>query len=121
MSIEDKTNPKLVQLIKDLKETSRDNDAPIWRDVAKRLEKPSKTWAEVNLSLIQRHAEDDETIIIPGKVLGAGYLNKKVTVGSFKASDSAKRDIESAGGEYMHIRELMDKNPDGSGIKIMRG
>ncbi len=119
MTIENKTNPNLVRLIKDLKEMAREKNAPIWRDVAERLEKPSSNWAEVNLSLIQRHADEDEMIIVPGKVLGSGYLTKKVTVGSFKASHSAKETIKEAGGKHMSIRDLAEKNPEGSGIKLM--
>ncbi|MFP3872465.1 MAG: 50S ribosomal protein L18e [Candidatus Natronoplasma sp.] len=120
MTIEDKTNPNLVSLIKDLKDQAREKDAPIWRDVAERLESPMKNWAEVNLSSIQRYTEDGDTIVVPGKVLGAGLLDKKVTVGAFKASRSAKESISEAGGEYLKIRELAEREPEGSGIKIMR-
>lgn len=119
MSIEEKTNPNLVRLINDLKERSREEEAPIWRDVAERLEKPSKNWAEVNLSNIQRHADENETIVVPGKVLGAGYLNKQVTVGSFNISQGAMKSIEEAGGTHMSIRELVDENPSGKDIRIM--
>ncbi|MFP4050253.1 MAG: 50S ribosomal protein L18e [Thermoplasmata archaeon] len=119
MSIEEKTNPNLVRLIKDLKDQARENDAPIWRDVAERLEKPSSNWAEVNLSRIQRYADEDETLLVPGKVLGAGILKKKVTVGAFKASNSAKDSIVEAGGEYISLRELAERNPSGSEIRIM--
>lgn len=119
MSIENKTNPILVQLVEELKEKSRKEEAPIWRDVAERLEKPSKNWAEVNLSAIERHTEEGDTIVIPGKVLGSGYLTKNVTVGSFKFSKSAKKSIEEAGGKSITIRELADQNPKGSGVKII--
>ncbi|MFW6040395.1 MAG: 50S ribosomal protein L18e [Thermoplasmatota archaeon] len=119
MSIENKTNPILVQLVEELKEKSRKEEAPIWRDVAERLEKPSKNWAEVNLSAIERHTEEGDTIVIPGKVLGSGYLTKNVTVGSFKFSKSAKKSIEEAGGKSITIRKLADQNPKGSGVKII--
>ncbi|MFW6037956.1 MAG: 50S ribosomal protein L18e [Candidatus Saliniplasma sp.] len=119
MTMEKKTNPILVRLIKDLKEMAREQNAPIWRDVAERLEKPSSNWAEVNLSKIQRHADEDEMIIVPGKVLGSGYLTKKVMVGSFKASESAKEGITKAGGEHMSIRDMAEQNPEGSGIRLM--
>ncbi len=119
MTLEKKTNPNLVRLVKYLKGKARNESAPIWRDVAGRLEKPSKNWAEVNLSTIQRHAKDGETILVPGKVLGAGYLNKRVSVGSFSISDGARKKIEQAGGSYMTIREMVDESPKGSGIRIM--
>ncbi len=119
MTLEDKTNPNLISLVKDLKDQAREKDAPIWRDVAERLESPMKNWAEVNLSNIQRYAEDGDTVLVPGKVLGAGILDKKITVSAFKVSGSAKESISEAGGEYLKIRELAERKPDGSEIKIM--
>ncbi len=119
MAIEKKTNPNLVSLIKELKDQAREEEASIWRDVAERLEKPSKQWAEINLSKIERHAEEGETIVVPGKVLGAGILKKEVTVGAFRASKSAEKSIAEAGGEFFKLRELAEQKPKGSNIKIM--
>ena len=119
MSIEEKTNPNLISLIEELKDQAREAEAPIWRDVAERLEKPSKQWAEVNLSKIERHAKEGETIVVPGKVLGAGILNTEVTIGAFKASNSAEKSIAEAGGEFLKLRELAEREPEGSGIKVM--
>jgi len=119
MSIEEKTNPNLISLINELKDQAREKEAPIWRDVAERLEKSSKHWAEVNLSSIERNVEEGETIVVPGKVLGAGILKKEVTVGAFKASRSAKESIAEAGGELLNLRELAERKPKGSDIKIM--
>ncbi len=48
-----KTNPQLLSLIADLKAKSRETDADIWRDIARRLEAPSRVWAEANLSKIE--------------------------------------------------------------------
>lgn len=119
MSIQKKSNPNLIRLIKSLKNKARLNEAPIWRDVAERLEKSNQNWAEVNLSTIERNAEEDETIVVPGKVLGSGYLTKSLTVGSFKISESARKAIEDEGGKWLSIRELVDENSDGAGIKLM--
>lgn len=119
MAIEKKTNPNLVRLVKDLKEQARKENAPIWRDVAERLEKSSKNWAEVNLSTIQRYTAEGDMVLVPGKVLGSGYLDKKVTVGAFRASESARNTIKESGGKYLTIREMAAANPKGSGIRIM--
>ena len=45
-----KTNEGLVELISDLKAQTRSTGAALWRDVANRLEKSRKNWAEPNLS-----------------------------------------------------------------------
>lgn len=119
MTLEKKTNPNTIRLVRFLKARARTESAPIWRDVAERLEKPSRNWAEVNLSTIQRYASEGDVILVPGKVLGAGYLNKKVSVGSFSISQSARKKIEEAGGSYKDLREMAKENPKGSGIRIM--
>jgi len=115
-----KTDPNLVLLIDDLKRESREVGAAIWRDVAKRLEKPRRNWAEVNISRLETYANDGDTILVPGKVLGAGSLSKKLTVAAFRFSDSARDMIEKAGGRNLTIEELVTENPSGSGVRIMR-
>jgi len=115
----EKTDPGIVSLISDLKRWSRENDAPIWRDIAKRLERPGRVWAEVNLSRIALHVGKGETIIVPGKVLGAGDLDKPVNVATVRASKQARDKIAAAGGSVMTIPELVKSNPKGTGVRIM--
>ena len=115
-----KTNPQLVALIDDLKAKTRaDPKAAIWRDIALRLEAPSRVWAEANLSKIEKYAADGETVIVPGKVLAAGEISKKVNVAAYSFSEKAAAAIVAAGGKTMTIRELMDENPTGSKVRIM--
>ena len=114
-----KTNPQLVSLIADLKAKTRETEAEIWRDIALRLEAPSRVWAEANLSKIEKYAADGETIIVPGKVLAAGEISKKVNVAAYSFSAKAAAAIVAAGGKTMTIKELMDENPSGSKVRIM--
>ncbi len=114
-----KQNTELVNLIKELKLNARNNNARIWKAIAERLEKPDSRYAEVNVSRIQRYATEGEFIIVPGKVLGSGILNKKVTVAAWQFSKSAETKIKKAGGEALEIRQIMDKNPKGSNIRII--
>lgn len=114
-----KTNPQLIQLIEDLKIASHNNDARIWRDIAKRLERPLRNWAEVNLSRIERYVNNGETIVVPGKVLGAGELSKKVTIAAYSISNSAKEKLEKSGSKVLSIRELIEQNPKGSNVRII--
>jgi len=43
-------------------------------------EATARAHAEVNLGRIERYAQEDETVVVPGKVLGSGVLEKNVTV-----------------------------------------
>ena len=115
-----KTNPQLVALISDLKAATReDPKAAIWRDIALRLEAPSRVRAEANLSKIEKYAQDGETVIVPGKVLGAGEMTKKVTVAAYSFSAKAEAAIVAAGGKAITIRELLAQNPKGSKVRIL--
>ena len=115
-----KTNPQLVATIDNLKAITRDNNAAIWRDIALRLEKPKRNWAEANLSKLERYAKDGETIIVPGKVLAAGSISKKITVAAFSFSEAAAKAIVEAGGKTLTLEELAEANPKGTGVRIMR-
>jgi len=114
-----KSNPNLVKLIDELLVASAKNEAKVWKDIAERIAKPRRLYAEVNVSKIERYAKDNETIIVPGKVLGSGKINKKVTVAALSFSESAKRKIENAGGKCLTITQLLEENPKGSGVRIM--
>jgi large subunit ribosomal protein L18e len=115
-----KTNPRIPNLIADLKDVSRINDVLIWRDIAKKLERPGQNYAQVNLSKISRYAKDNETVIIPGKVLGAGVINKSVTVAALNFSVTAKQKIIDLGGKCVTIEQILEENPKGSGIRILQ-
>jgi len=114
-----KGNPNLVKLIEELKRISYENDATLWKDIAKRLSRPLRNWAEVNISRIARYAQKGEVIIVPGKLLGSGRIDKEVTVASFGTSASARKKIEKAGGKSLSILDLARINPKGTNIKIM--
>jgi len=114
-----KTNPNLVGLIGKLKEASRTNEAPVWRDIALRLEGPASNWAEVNISRLDRYASENETVVVPGKLLGSGEIDKKLTVAAYRFSGQAKEKIVNAGGQNLSIEELLARNPTGSKVRIM--
>ncbi|HTY47018.1 MAG TPA: 50S ribosomal protein L18e [Methanomassiliicoccales archaeon] len=114
-----KTDPNLVLLVDSLKASSREKGVEIWRDIALRLEKPARSWAEVNLSRLERYAKEGDIIVVPGKVLGAGAINKKLTVAAYKFSESAKKKIEQAGGRQLTIPDLVRESPSGRDVRIM--
>ncbi|HEX7392757.1 MAG TPA: 50S ribosomal protein L18e [Thermoplasmata archaeon] len=114
-----KTNPNLVTLIQRLKDASRANEAPVWRDIAIRLEGSTSNWAEVNVGKLERNAAENEIVVIPGKLLGAGDISKKVTVAAFRSSGQARDKIKKAGGKSMSIEELVALHPKGAKVRIM--
>lgn len=121
-----KTNPQINRLIKDLKGIARENSAPIWRDIAKRLEKPRRNYAAVNLSKINRYSRANDTILVPGKVLSAGTLENPITVAALgfskkafeKITESVEGKVKSK-GKCISIEDLAKDNPKGTGVKII--
>ena len=114
-----KTNPVLISLINDLKKQASENDAPIWKDVALRLEKSSKNWPDVNLNRISKYTGEKETALIPGKVLSTGELTKKISIVAWSFSEKSQEKITKAGGKHMSIEELIKNNPKGKDIRIL--
>jgi large subunit ribosomal protein L18e len=114
-----KTNPILISLIQNLKKQANENNAPIWKDIAIRLEKSLKNRPEVNLNSISKYLNEKETALIPGKVLSTGELTKKITIAAWSFSDKSKEKIKKAGGKHITIEELMKENPKGKKIRIL--
>ena len=114
------TNPERIQIIRLLKKQNHENKAPIWIDVAKYLGKSQPQRTSVNLSKINRYTQENDTIIVPGKILGTRKLDHPVTIAAFNTSEKAKEKIKAAKAKYVTIQELIGKNPKGTKVKIIR-
>lgn len=106
-------------LIRALKKGSRESGAKIWRDIADRLSRSRKGRVAVNLSRLDRHTEKGETVVVPGKVLGAGSIDHPLNVAAFAFSERARSKILRARGKCLSILKLMKKNPKGTNVKII--
>lgn len=111
-----KDNQVLSELIESLQKT----DKRIWKKVAVELSRPRRRRVEVNLSKIDCYAGADSTVLVPGKVLGAGAISKKATVAAFSFSGKARALIAAAGGKTMSIDALQKSNPEGKGVMILK-
>ncbi len=112
-------NQQLKSLIKELKEVSGKNNVSIWNRVASDLEKPTRLMREVNLSRLNRYCKANDIVVVPGKVLSMGDLNKKITIAAYKFSNKAIDKINESGSKAMSIYDLAKKNPKGSKIRII--
>jgi large subunit ribosomal protein L18e len=112
------TNKVLFDTIRDLKKLSNKTGVNVWKAVAEKLSAPASQRPQVNISRINKFANEGEVVIVPGKLLGDGQITKKVTVVAFKASESAIKKLEAAGGKFIEIRNYISKKPD-SKVKIL--
>ncbi len=113
------TNILVRKTIRELRKAANRHDAAIWDYVAELLERPRRLRYEVNLSKINRYTKPGETVVVPGKVLGAGNIDHPVTVAALGFSEQAVEKIRKAGGRVIHILKLLEENPRGSGVRII--
>jgi large subunit ribosomal protein L18e len=113
------TNFELRRLIHELRKAGRAYNAPAWRYVAELLAKPTRKRVAVNLSKINRYAREGEVVVVPGKVLGAGRLEKKVTIAAYAFSAEALRKIREAGGRALTLKQLLEENRAARGVRII--
>ena len=120
VTMEAKTNPRTLNMVKEMYALSEKEGAAIWKDLAKRFEKPRRNWAEVNLSRLNRVTKKGDVIVVPGKILGNGLIEHPIEAYVFSISESAKSAIEKAKGKVGIIEDLMKKNPKATGVRIIK-
>lgn len=109
-----KTNPELAETIKACLANSA------WSEVAKILSGPTRNHASVSLTQIESEAADGDTVIVPGKVLSQGSLNKKVKVCALSFSDKAKEKLDESKIKFSTIKEEVKSNSKFEGAKIIK-
>lgn len=113
------SNPDLQKLIAELRSRGYKEKSDFMLAIANELAKPSRSRANVNISKLDRTCNAKEDVIIPGKLLADGIMTKQLTVSCFSSSEAARKKIESAGGKIVSIEHLIEKNPKGTGVRII--
>jgi ribosomal protein L18E len=104
-----KMNPILVETIIKLKKTN-----PV---VAKELSKPKRRWSSINLKDIDMVEGD---VLVVGKVLSAGDIQKKKKIVAWSASEKAIEKIKDSQSTFILITEEIKKNPELKGYNILK-
>ncbi len=112
-------NPVLSDTILTVKKAYNKNKAPVWLAVGDMLEKRGSRRVEVNLSRIAKHTQSGSVVVVPGKVLGSGTINHKITLCAFTLSQNAAKKIIDAGGQIISMKEFVEKFPKGSKVTII--
>ena len=109
-----KTSSELARTILECKK----NDA--WNEVGKLISNSKRNRIIMNLDEINKLAKDNETIIVPGKVLSQGEINKKIKLVALGFSESAREKLSKAKIESFSINEEIKKNPKLQGVRILK-
>jgi large subunit ribosomal protein L18e len=103
------TNEHLKSLVKTLSKDPK----PFWKRIAKDLSRAARNRRVVNLKRINSFTKSGETIIVPGKVLGIGSLDHKLTIAAWDFSENALKKIKESNSTPLTIKELYDKKKIG--------
>lgn len=109
-----KMNPEIVSTINLAKKNKE------WIEVAGMLATPRTNQVEVNLDIINKSAKEGEILVVPGKVLSTGEINKKIHLVAFSFSEKAKEKLLKSGSKISSIIDEIHKNPQGKGIRILK-
>ncbi len=90
-----------------------------WIKIAEILSGPRKNRTNLNLEEIDKKVKEEEVVVIPGKILSQGSVNKKIKIIALNFSDKAKEKLLKSKCEISSIIEEIKKNPEGKGIKIL--
>ena len=113
------TNENLKSLLADLKDKGHKEKSPFLLRLAGDLGRSSRQRRIVNLSRINRHSRDGETVVVPGKVLAAGELSHPVTIAAWKFSQKALDKIRKSKSKAIQIPELAAGGLKGKRIKVL--
>lgn len=115
-----KTNPELVETI--LAAKKHDN----WLEVAELLSGSRRKRININLNELRGlEAGNKDILVIPGKVLSEGSLDKdkgdkKLKIVALGFSEKAKEKLLKSGCKVSSILEEIKLNPSGKDIKVLR-
>jgi large subunit ribosomal protein L18e len=109
-----KTNSELVETIISAKK------AKGWLKVASLISAPRKNHSSVNVSKISSEAKEGDVIVVVGKVLSQGEIDKKVKVAALGFSANAKQKLLKSGSTVLSILDEIKSNKEAKGVKIIK-
>jgi large subunit ribosomal protein L18e len=109
-----KTNPEIVNTIRE----ALKNKA--WFKIAQILSSSTREYSSINLEKINKETKAGDTVVIPGKVLSSGNLDKKVRICALAFSESAISKLKSTKSESVSILDEIKSNPKAQGVKVIR-
>ncbi len=75
-------------------------------EIAAFLSKPRSQQIKLNLDQVDGAAKENETVIIPGKVLGKGKITKKISVSAFSFSESALKKLKESKTKIIPLEDV---------------
>ncbi len=114
----DLKNLQTQKLIENLYKLSKDKKKDIYSVVARILESSTRKQPSKNLFNLQKMTcvFDEDIVVIPGKLLGTGNLEKKITIYCLNASESAKKKFKG----IKTLKDFCKDNVDYKKVKLIK-
>lgn len=112
-------NIQKLELIDKFYKAAKENKKEIFSAIAQNLEAPRRKESRINLSKLEKlnAVVDGDIVIIPGKLLGTGILNKKITI---YAGDFSKNASLKLNNKVKKLKDLLTDKIDYKKSKIIK-
>ncbi len=109
-----KTNSELIEIILFANKNEK------WKEVAEILSGPRRNMININLNEISEKTKEGDIVLVAGKVLSQGEVNKKIKIVALDFSEKAKDKLLKSNCEISSIEDEIKKNPNAKGFKILK-
>ncbi len=99
-----------------LDDASKGRYGPLWKSVYRQVDISRRRRIAVNLYSINKHTDNGDNIIVPGKVLSKGTLGHKVNITAISFSEKAKAEIKRSDSKILSLNEMLGREK----VKIIR-
>jgi large subunit ribosomal protein L18e len=117
------TNKKLEirKLVASLEKTGRKTKINLWKDLAERINKPTRQNVVVNVNKLDLMAKKNKgkILVVPGKILSVGDLEEKAKIVAVSASDTAIAKI-NVNGEFIFLKDFVDEKTKVSNVVMVK-
>jgi len=86
-------------------------------DLAKKLSAPASQYIKINLDKLNEIKGDK--VLIVGKILGQGDINRKFSVSALGFSEQAREKLKKAGCDVKTIKQEIELNKKLEGVEIL--
>ncbi|MFA5764404.1 MAG: 50S ribosomal protein L18e [archaeon] len=109
------------KLVASLEKTGRKTKLTLWKDVAARVNKPTRQNIVVNINKLDEMAKKNKgkILLVPGKVLSVGDLEEKATIVATTASEKAIAKI-SKKGKFIFLKDFVEEKTKISDIVMVK-
>ena len=108
-----KNNPKIVNTLM----AANKNEG--WKKVVEVMSRSRAMQVSVNLGVINEQVSEGDTVVVPGKVLAEGNLDKKIKICAVEFSSSALEKLNESKSETSSVLDEIKKNPKAEGVKLI--